>query len=161
MKSHRLLAFFTVLALAVSASAFATKRDMYQQDPGYRGIEFGAKPDKAMKVVDDSRAPILVYERQPDTTKMGLAQVDPAKYYFHKEFGFYKMTVDFRATQNEAVFDDIKRTFGQPTQVLPLGEQELLIWLRPDHTIEMTRMKTGSSSVKITSTKLAPQVGDQ
>lgn len=155
----RRMSLVLLLTLLAVGSAVA-KKDIYQQDPGFRGIEFGAQPPAGMKLVDDTRAPILVYSRHPDSSKIGLGLVDEARYYFHKDLGFYKMTVDFRHTQNQPVFDEIKRMFGAPTQVLPLGDTELAIWLRTDHTVEISRVKSGSSSLKVVSTALQPQVGD-
>lgn len=149
-----------VAAMVLVALPAAAKRDMYQQEPGFRGIEFGSQPADGMKLADDAQAPVLVYQRKPDTTRLGLAQVEPAQYFFHKQHGFYKVLLEFRHTQNDAALEELKTLFGAPTQVLPLGPTELLIWLRPDHTVELNRARNGTSTLKVASTKLLPLVGE-
>jgi hypothetical protein len=159
MKSTVRWLLAAILLAAFTLPAFA-KRDMYEQDPGFRGVEFGEQPVDGMTLVDDSQAPVLMYQRRPDSTRLGLAQVEPAKYYFHKQHGFYKTLIELRHSQNDAAVEELKKLFGAPTQVLPFGDTELVLWLRPDHTVELNKVKNGTSILKVASTNLLPLVGE-
>lgn len=159
MKNHRHpLVALVLLCLCVGVAQ--AKRDMYEQDPGFRGIEFGSQPSDVMRLVDDSEAPIRVYERKTDSEQFGYAKVELPKYYFHDELGFYKATIDFDAGQVDGVIEELKTTFGPVTQVLPMGSTDLMLWLRADHQIELTRAKQGKSSLKVVSTMIGPELGE-
>jgi hypothetical protein len=161
MKIHCRLTLIPILfLLGTAVHAQTAQRDMYQQHPGFRAIEFGSQPTEVMTLADASRAPNKVYRRAQDSARFGLAIVEPASYYFHDQHGFYKAVFAFRSTQNAQVMDELIKQFGGVTQILPLGTQDLLIWIRLEHTVQFTRAANGSSSVKITSTTLTPKTGD-
>lgn len=150
-----------LLLMLAATAAVAAKRDLYEQAPGFRGIEYGSQPQlNDLELIDDARAPVLVYARKVAMPRLGVAEVEPAHYYFHKDLGFYKATLEFRHSHNDNAFEELTRLFGDPTQRLPLGGSTLIIWLRPDYTAELTAAGSGMSRLKVVSTTIAAQVGE-
>ena len=151
----------SVMFLALLAGAAFAKSDIYEQAPGFRGIEYGSQPNDKMKPMGDPEGSVQAYTREPDSPRMGYGHLLGTKYYFDKKLGFFRAVMTLRPSQNDGVIDGLIRKYGDPTQRLPLGDTKMIIWLQAYHHIEMDAKKKGTSTVTIESTSLAPQVDNQ